>query len=406
LIAARVVVRSTLRAVANQGALGRVLTDPASLVPRIEGLQSAEGDLQLIDMMLPKVETKEAATAYGRYQIEPLEPGFGATVGNAMRRVLLAALPGAAVTSIRIDNVYHEFSDIPHVKEDTTELLLNVKQIRVRSFTDRPVQMRIEAAGAGVVTAADVIAPPDVEIVNPELHLATLDSSEARLNIDLTVERGKGYQTGDHRDGLPIGVIPVDAIFTPVRKVNYSVETTRVGQVTNYERLVLDVWTDGTINPDDAVSQAANILVRHLTLFTELVRPSLHADKAAGATVAIPQRLYEMPIEDLNLSVRAYNCLKRAGITKVGQILEMSEDDLLGVRNFGRKSLDELRERLAAHGLLEHSRLGEESSAAAGEGEGSGAGSAEGESDYQDEDELDEEFADDEFEDDYESEEE
>jgi DNA-directed RNA polymerase subunit alpha len=359
-------------------------------------------------MMLPKVETKEVATAYGRYQIEPLEPGFGATVGNAMRRVLLAALPGAAVTSIRIDNVYHEFSDIPHVKEDTTEILLNVKQIRVRSFTDRPVQMRVEAAGAGIVTAADIIAPPDVEIVNPELHLATLDSVDARLNVDLTVERGKGYQTGDHREGLPIGVIPVDAIFTPVRKVNYSVETTRVGQVTNYERLILDVWTDGTISPDDAVSQAANILVRHLTLFTELVRPSLHGDKSASAAVAIPQRLYEMPIEDLNLTVRAYNCLKRAGITKVGQILEMSEDDLLGVRNFGRKSLDELRERLAAHGLLEHSRLAEEPSAELGEAEGEEAGvaSSEDESDYQDEEEFDEEYSDDEFDDDYDTEEE
>ncbi len=315
-------------------------------------------------MMLPKVETKEAATSYGRYQIEPLEPGFGITLGNALRRVLLSALPGAAVTSIRIDNVYHEFSDIPHVKEDTTELLLNVKQIRVRSFSDRPVQMRLEVSGAGQVTAADIITPPDVEIVNPELHLATLDSAEARLTMELTVERGKGYQTGDHRDGLPIGVIPVDAIFTPIRKVNYVVENTRVGQVTNYERLTLDVWTDGTISPDDAVSQAANILVRHLSLFTELVsKQAGRVDKSAAGQVVIPQRLYEMPIEDLNLSVRAYNCLKRAGITKVGQILEMSEDDLLGVRNFGHKSLDELRERLAAHGLLEHSRLGEQEAA-------------------------------------------
>jgi DNA-directed RNA polymerase subunit alpha len=315
----------------------------------------------LIDMILPKVEPKEVATAYGRYQIEPLEPGFGNTLGNAMRRVLLSALQGAAVTSIRIENIYHEFSDIPHVKEDTTELLLNVKQIRVRSFTDRPVQLRLEASGVGLVTAADLIAPPDVEIVNPELHLATLDSAEARLNLELTVERGKGYQTGEHHEGLPIGVIPVDAIFTPIRKVNYAVEATRVGQVTNYERLTLDVWTDGTIAPDDAISQAANVLVRHLSLFTELVtKQAGRAEKVSGSTVQIPQRLYEMPIEDLNLSVRAYNCLKRAGITKVGQILEMSADDLLGVRNFGQKSLDELRERLAVHDLLAHSRLGDE----------------------------------------------
>jgi DNA-directed RNA polymerase subunit alpha len=322
-----------------------------------------EGELQLIDIMLPKVETRESTATYGRYQIEPLEPGFGTTLGNAMRRVLLSSLPGAAVTSIRIDNVYHEFSDIPYVKEDTTELILNVKQLRVRSFTDRPVQMRIEARGAGQVTAADIIAPPDVEIVNPELHIASLDSPDAHFSMEMTVERGKGFQAGDHREGLPIGVIPVDAIFTPIRKVNFSVENTRVGQVTDYERLLIDVWTDGTITPDDAMSQAGNILVRHLSLFTELLTKQLgRAEKAAVGAVAIPQRLYEMPIEDLNLTVRAYNCLKRAGITKVGQVLEMSEDDLLGVRNFGHKSLDELRERLAAHGLLEHSRLGEQPS--------------------------------------------
>jgi DNA-directed RNA polymerase subunit alpha len=361
-------------------------------------------------MMLPKVETKETATALGRYQIEPLEPGFGATLGNAMRRVLLSSLPGAAVTSIRIENVYHEFSDIPHVKEDTTELLLNIKQIRVRSFTDRPVQMRVEASGAGEVTAADIIAPPDVEIVNPELHLATLDSPEARLNLELTVERGKGYQTGDHRDGLPIGVIPVDAIFTPIRKVNYAVDTTRVGQITNYERLNLDVWTDGTIAPDDAISQAANILVRHLSLFTELVSKTAgRVEKGAAGPTAIPQRLYEMPIEDLNLSVRAYNCLKRAGITKVGQILEMSEDDLLGVRNFGHKSLDELRERLAAHNILEHSRLGETSSSEGLTGEAGEGGTTEGGAGSEvdeDDEEFDDDYAEDEFEEDYDEEEE
>jgi DNA-directed RNA polymerase subunit alpha len=367
----------------------------------------------MIDMMLPRVETRETAATYGRYQIEPLEPGFGTTLGNAMRRVLLAALPGAAVTSIRIENVYHEFSDIPHVKEDTTELLLNIKQIRVRDFGERPVQMRIEASGTGQVTAADIIAPPDVEIVNPELHLATLDSADARLSLELTVERGKGYQTGDHREGLPIGVIPVDAIFTPIRKVNFSVENTRVGQVTDYERLLLDVWTDGTITPDDAVSQAANILVRHLNLFTELVSKQVGPrEKVGPGPVAIPQRLYEMPIEDLNLSVRAYNCLKRAGITKVGQILEMSEDDLLGVRNFGHKSLDELRERLAAHGMLEHSRLGEPSAAegepgaAPGEGEAEEGEAAEADEGYgEDEEEFDEdEFEEDFDEDDYDEE--
>lgn len=377
-----------------------------------------EGELQLIDIMLPKVETREETDTFGRYQIEPLEPGFGTTLGNALRRVLLSSLPGAAVTSIRIDNVYHEFSDIPYVKEDTTELILNIKQLRIRGFTDRPVQMRIEARGAGQVTAADIIAPPDVEIVNPELHIATLDSPDAHFSMEMTVERGKGFQAGDHREGLPIGVIPVDAIFTPIRRVNFTVENTRVGQVTDYERLVLDVWTDGTISPDDAMSQAANILVRHLSLFTELVSKQIgRVEKVAAGAVAIPQRLYEMPIEDLNLSVRAYNCLKRAGITKVGQVLEMSEDDLLGVRNFGHKSLDELRERLAAHGLLEHSRLGEQPSDDFGFGiepdsDESMLHEVTDGDEYEDDedepaDELDtEEFEDDDFDDDYDEDEE
>src|SRR5579883_825372 len=363
--------------------------------------------------MMPKVEARETTPNYGRYQIEPLEPGFGTTLGNALRRVLLSALPGAAVTSIRIENVYHEFSDIPHVKEDTTEIILNIKQLRVRSFSDHPVQMRIEARGAGQVTAADIITSPDVEIVNPELHIATLDSPDAHFSMELTVERGKGYQAGDHREGLPIGVVPVDAIFTPIRKVNFTVENTRVGQVTDYERLVVDVWTDGTIAPDDAMSQAANLLVRHLSLFTELVSKQLgRTEKVAAGAVTIPQRLYEMPIEDLNLSVRAYNCLKRAGITKVGQVLEMSVDDLLGVRNFGHKSLDELRERLAAHGLLEHSRLGESSEGefAAEEGipevaaaemsyENEREEAEEDEEEYREEDELDDELDEDEYED-------
>jgi DNA-directed RNA polymerase subunit alpha len=358
--------------------------------------------------MLPRVETKETAATYGRYQIEPLEPGFGATIGNAMRRVLLSALPGAAVTTIRIENVYHEFSDIPHVKEDTTELLLNIKQLRIRSFTERPVQMRIEASGTGEVTAADIIAPPDVEIVNPELHIATLDSPDARVAMELTVERGKGYQSGDHREGLPIGVIPVDAIFTPIRKVNYAVENTRVGQVTDYERLVLDLWTDGTIVPDDAMAQAANILIRHLNLLTELVSKSSSRIETKGPQGAaqIPQRLYEMPIEDLNLTVRAYNCLKRAGITKVGQILEMSSEDLLGVRNFGQKSLDELRERLAAHGLLEHSRLGEEAESGGLAPVGAEAeGGARGDFDEDEEEDFEDDYPED-FDEDYEDEEE
>src|SRR5919201_965192 len=313
--------------------------------------------------MLPKIENVANEPTYGRYHVEPLEPGFGVTVGNAIRRVLLSSLPGAAVTSIKIDNVFHEFSAIAGVKEDTTELVLNVKQIRLRSFADRPVSLRIEASGSGAVTAADIIAPPDVEIVNPELHLATLDGEESRLVMEMTVERGKGYVPAESRDGLAIGVIPVDAIYTPTRRVNYSVEPVRVGTVTDYERLVLEVWTDGTMSPDEAVANSAQILIRHFELLTDLVvKPTARFEKPAASQVSIPAKLYDVPIEDLDLTVRAYNCLKRAGITKVGQVLEMSEDDLLGVRNFGRKSLDELKDRLQERGFLENSRLAQTSS--------------------------------------------
>ena len=314
----------------------------------------------MIDIMLPRVEQVESSENYGRYHIEPLEPGFGVTLGNALRRVLLSSLPGAAITAIKIDNVFHEFSAIPGVKEDTTEIILNVKQIRLRSFSDRPVQCYLEARGMGQVTAADINCPSDVEIINPEQVIATLDSEDSHLSIEFTVEKGKSYIPADHREDLPIGVIPVDAIYTPVYKVNYSVEDTRVGQVTDYDRLVLEIWTDGTITPDEAVSQASQILVRHLNLLTDLVgQPAGQAEAQQLAGYTIPSKYYDMPIEDLDLSVRAYNCLKRAGITKVGQVLEMTEDDLLGVRNFGRKSLDELRERLAARGLLESSRIGQ-----------------------------------------------
>lgn len=312
----------------------------------------------MIEIALPKVETVASSENYARFHIEPLEPGFGTTVGNALRRVLLSSLPGAAVTSIKVDGAYHEFAHIDHVREDTTELVLNVKGIRMRSFTDRPVRLMLEASGPGKVTAGDIICPPDVEIVNPELHLATIDSADGRLVIEFTVERGKGFIPAESHEGMSIGVIPVDAIFTPIRRVNYQVEHTRVGQMTTFDRLVLDVWTDGTISPDEAVAQSAQILVRHLNLLADMgAKPIGRIDKAAYSPLAIPGKVYDMPIEDLDLSVRAYNCLKRAGITKVGQVLQMTEDDLLGVRNFGRKSLDELRERLAARGLLESSRL-------------------------------------------------
>lgn len=312
------------------------------------------------NFMLPKIEQANGDTMnhYSVFRIEPLEPGFGTTLGNAMRRVLLSSLPGAAITQIKINNIYHEFSDIPHVKEDTTELILNIKQIRIRLHQDRPARLLLEATGPGRITAADIICPPDVEIVNPEQYLATLDSPEAKLSIEFTVERGRGYASADAQEGLPIGVIPIDAIYTPIRRVNYQVENTRVGQQTNFDRLTLEVWTDGTVEPEEAVSQSAQILMRHLNLLAELGgRHAPELARPATGAMPVPTSVAEMPIEELELSVRAYNCLKRSGITKVGKVLQMNEDDLLSVRNFGRKSLEELRDKLRQRGLLESSRL-------------------------------------------------
>jgi len=299
-------------------------------------------------LAVPQIEIVESDNDYARIVAEPLEPGFGITVGNALRRVLLSSLPGAAVVSVRIDGVQHEFSTIPHMKEDTIEFLLNVKELRLRALSDRPGKLFLEITGReGGITAADIQSPPDYEIVNPELHLATLDSADAELRVEFNVDQGRGYVPAGQIDGLPIGVIPVDAIFTPVHKVNYKVERTRVGQASNYDRLVLEVWTDDTISAVEAISQSADILLGQLSLFSQLGKPSPPVvERGLGAgTVLTPSR-YSTPIEDLQLSVRAYNCLKRSGLMTVGQVLEKSEDELLSLRNFGRKSYDELRDRL------------------------------------------------------------
>jgi DNA-directed RNA polymerase subunit alpha len=278
------------------------------------------------------------------------------TLGNALRRVLLSSLPGAAVTSVRIDGVQHEFQDIPNVMEDVTDIILNVKKLRLRSFSDHPVSMRLEVSGERVVTAADIVAPSTVEIVNPDLYIATLDNEHARLEMELVVEVGKGYVPADSKEDQPIGVIPVDAIYTPVQKVNYTVEHTRVGQMTNYDKIVMDIWTDGTLPPDEALRQSSDILVRHFTQLSNYHATLIEPEKPPLSSMPIPQKIYDTPIEELDLSVRAYNCLKRSNITKVGQVLSMNEEDLLGVRNFGEKSLVELRERLLARNFLPNPR--------------------------------------------------
>jgi DNA-directed RNA polymerase subunit alpha len=284
--------------------------------------------------------------------MEPLEAGYGMTLGSSLRRVLLSSLPGAAVTSIRIEGVQHEFQDIPNIKEDVTDIVLNIKKLRLRSFSDHPVSMRLEINGERDVTAADIMAPSTVEIVNLDLHIATLDNENAHLDMELVVEVGRGYVPADSKEDQPIGVIPVDAIYTPVQKVNYTVEHTRVGQMTNFDKLILEITTDGTITPDEALRQSADILVRHLTLCANYRAQVPEVEKPPLSSLPIPQKIYDTPIEELDLSVRAYNCLKRSNITKVGQVLSMNEDDLLGVRNFGEKSLQELRERLLARNFL------------------------------------------------------
>ncbi|MBF8267619.1 MAG: DNA-directed polymerase subunit alpha [Dehalococcoidia bacterium] len=312
---------------------------------------------------VPKLEIRvlEAQESYARFAVEPLEPGYGITLGNPMRRVLLTSIPGTAVTWVKIEGVLHEFSTVPHMKEDVTEFLINVKALRLKSLADRPGKLRLEISREGEVCARDIIASSDFEIVNPDLHLATLDSPDVLLSVEFNVEQGKGYvPAGLLVEGLPIGVLPVDAIFSPVRKVNYSVEHTRVGQITNYERLILDVWTDGTVNPVEAVKEGAELLLERFFLFA-------NADKAGEGTVerpsfaaTIPMEQYNTPIERLELSSRTLNCLKRSNINKVGQVLEMDEADLLKIRNFGDKSLEELYGKLREFGFLPEKVASEE----------------------------------------------
>ncbi len=307
-------------------------------------------------MTLPRIKNIRTQGNYASYDIEPLEAGYGVTLGNALRRVLLSSLSGAAVTSIRIEGVQHEFQDVANVLEDVTDIVLNVKKLRLRSFSDHPVTMRLEVTGEREVTAADIAAPSTVEIVNPELHIATLDNDNARLEMELVVETGRGYVPADSKEDQPIGVIPVDAIYTPVQKVNYTVEHTRVGQMTNFDKIILEITTDGTITPDEALRQSADILVRHFTQLSNYRAMAVEQEKPPLSSLPIPPKIYDTPIEELDLSVRAYNCLKRSNITKVGQVLSMNEEDLLGVRNFGEKSLIELRERLLQRNFLPNPR--------------------------------------------------
>jgi DNA-directed RNA polymerase subunit alpha len=306
----------------------------------------------MIELENAQIESVELASeTFGKYEASPLPAGYGVTLGNALRRVLLSSLDGAAVTSVQIRDVPHEFSTIPGVKEDVIEMLLNLKRLRLKSYVAHPTQLKLHKSGAGPVTAADISESADVEIVNPELHLLTLEAG-AEIEMDLTVERGVGYLAAEETKELPIGVVPVDAIFTPIRRVDYHVENTRVGQMTNYDKLTLEIETDGTVSPEDALSRAAEILVAQFGQFTSAGRKFTADEEVAGAADALPPNVLDMPIEDLDLPMRAYNSLKRNNIVKVGQLLQLQDEDLLRMRNFGRKSLDEMKDRLRMRGFL------------------------------------------------------
>ena len=308
----------------------------------------------MIEIEKPRIECIETPTddSYGKYVIEPLERGYGTTWGNSLRRVLLSSLPGTAVTSIRISGIQHEFSAIPGVKEDVTEIVLNIKRIIARLHSDEPKTVYIEASGEGEVTAGDIKADGEVEILNPELHIATL-GPDASLSMELTLDHGRGYVPADKNKNPQqiIGTIPVDSIYTPVLKVNYAVENTRVGNQTDFDKLTLEVWTDRTISPRDAVSLGAKILVDHFTLFTDLSDSIGSRSTVVEKVETQRDKVLEMTIEELDLSVRSFNCLKRANINTVEDLISKTQDEMIKVRNLGRKSLEEVEHKLAMMGL-------------------------------------------------------
>ena len=312
--------------------------------------------MTITNMVMPKIEREAEARNYGKFIISPLEHGYGVTLGNALRRVLLSSLEGAAVTSVRLADVLHEFSDIPGVREDVLQVMLQVKQLRLTLEGVDTTRMHLEVRGEGVVTAADIVAPPEVQIINPDLYLFTADTAKSRLDIEFTIERGRGYAPANERGRMPIGELPVDAIFTPVKRVNWEVQAARVGQSTNYDRLVLEIWTDGTISPESALSASAKILIEHLRYVAGISEESLSITmekEVAGSRLT--SEVAETPVESLDLSVRVFNSLKRTGITTVGDVLELLEKGdqaVMSIRNFGEKSLDELRTKMLEKGYL------------------------------------------------------
>lgn len=312
----------------------------------------------LSSMVTPKVEREAEARNYGKFVISPLERGYGVTLGNALRRVLLSSLDGAAVTSIRISDVLHEYSDIPGVREDVIQVMLQIKQLRLMLHDVDTAHLHLDVRGEGVVTAADIQVPAEVEIVNPELYLFTVNDNQTRLEIDMTIERGRGYSPSSDRSGrLPIGELPVDAIYGPVRRVNYSVGSARVGQSTNFDRLELEIWTDGTIEPEKSLGEASKILVDHLRFISGISEEAfvVTQEQPVSAGSRLTSEAAETPIENLDLSVRVFNSLKRTGVTTVGDVLDLldkGDEAVMSIRNFGEKSLDELRDKMMEKGFM------------------------------------------------------
>ena len=329
----------------------------------------------MLDIANPSIEWVAGGENFGRFKIEPLEPGYGHTLGNSLRRVLLSSIPGAAITKVKIEGVYHEFSTINGVREDVTEIVLNIKGIRLKSSSNRKIRVMLMHQGAGPVYARHIEMPPNVELVNPDHYICTLDNNDARIEMEFTVEVGRGYIPAEMNEVAAIGEIPIDAIFTPIPKVNYVVENTRVGQATNYDRLLIDIHTDGTIKAGDALVQAAEVLLKYNKIITEFNRTSEDkTDQPATAPIdvtvsgsAIPQQIMDMPVDALELSTRTHNCLRRADIATIGQILQMDEKQLQAVRNLGEKSLEEIKDRVrqkcSQHGYELGGKWGNESTA-------------------------------------------
>ena len=311
----------------------------------------------MFDFNKPNIEITEISEdkKYGRFVVEPLERGYGTTLGNSLRRIMLSSLPGAAISQVKIDGVLHEFSSIPGVKEDVTEIIMNLKSLAIKntSETDEPKTAYIEFEGEGVVTAADIQVDQDIEILNPDLVIATLSGKDTKLYMELTITRGRGYVGADKNktEDLPIGVIAIDSIYTPVERVNVTVENTRVGQITDYDKLTLDVYTNGTLVPDEAVSLAAKVLSEHLSLFIDLSENAKTAEVMVEKEDDEKEKVLEMSIDELELSVRSYNCLKRAGINTVEELTNKTSEDMMKVRNLGRKSLEEVLAKLKELGL-------------------------------------------------------